>query len=198
MKELYFIMLKKMLESKSLKKEQIDYILFMLDENIQEHYKEKMLVLENQLKEKDVNIVELTKRNNELEIENDGLRKKMDVVVETNQVLLRQLEQRDETTLKTLDAIKTNIQAGNHIIKGIQQMNDESQLRLESNHQATQYQLESKDTMVKENKKAKPLVQVGGVVLENADKKEKNKQIKDVINVEDINYIDSNDKEKNR
>lgn len=120
MENVYFIILKKMLKKKNLSKEQIDYILYMLDEDIQEHFKLESLKLENKIKELESEKIHLEKEKNSLEIENDSVRKKMDVLVDTNKLLLHQLEQRDATTNKTLESIKDNLLMGQEVIDTIQ------------------------------------------------------------------------------
>lgn len=120
MESVYFLMIKKMLKKNSLSKEQVDYILFMLDEDIQEHFKLKELKLESKIKELEFEKTEMEKEKNSLEIENESLRKRMEVLTDTNKLLLHQLEQRDATTNKTLESIKDNLLMGQEVINSIQ------------------------------------------------------------------------------
>lgn len=120
MENIYFIVLKKMLQKKKLSKEQVDYILYMLDEDIQEHFKIERLKLKNTIRELESEKISLEKEKNSLDIDNEALRKKMDVLVDTNKLLLHQLEQRDATTNKTLESIKENLLMGQEVITTIQ------------------------------------------------------------------------------
>lgn len=116
---LYLKSFKKALTKKKFSQEEIKAIITLVDDEIETYYIDKKNVLEKEIENLKDQIKHMKIEYNSMEIENESIKKRLETLVETNKMLLHQLEQRDNTTHKTLAAIKENLIMGQEVIETI-------------------------------------------------------------------------------